>query len=238
MSYKSMLIKLSIFTLGGTVGFLVAQQIYKKYYADIAQKEIDSVKETLKNYKPFEVIKSNKTETQEKKTNNNPLVRSSLDGNKYEQIKKNYNLTGIKYKDEDEDEGQEDEELDVDAAGKTEKEMNPDKLDRDLPYIINDQEFSEECDHHDKVSLYYYQLDDVLCDEYEEVIEEIEEKVGYDALSVLDMQTTVWVRNEPLCIDYEIISIKKSFAETVHGIGLEPVLSPRERYLRQKTWRE
>ena len=238
MSYKSMLIKVSIFTLGGAVGFLISQQFYKKYYADIAQKEIDSVKETLKNYKPLDVVKLKKSETQEKKTNNNPLVRSSLDGNKYEQIKKNYNLTGIKYKEEEEEAEESDEELDVDAAGKTEKEMNPEVFDRDLPYIINDREFSEEFDHHDKVSLYYYQLDDVLCDEYEEVINEIEEKVGFDALSALDMQTTVWVRNEPLCIDYEIISIKKSFAEMVHGVGLEPALSPRERYLRQKTWRE
>jgi len=176
------------------------------------------------------------TEKKEERSNRNPLTRSSLDINISEQAKKNYHLVGIK---NDEPDEEEEEDPVTDAAGKTEEEMDLTQVDRTSPYIIDDQEFTNEFDHHDKISLYYYREDDVLCDEHEEVINDIEEKVGYDAIAALDMQTTVWVRNEPLCIDYEIISINKSYAELVHRIGVEPNLSPREAYLRkQKKRRE
>ena len=67
-------------------------------------------------------------------------------------------------------------------------------------------------------------------DENEEIIDDIESVVGYDALAMLDMQTTVWVRNEPLGIDYEIIALNKSYQETVDGIKREAMMTPRERY--------
>jgi len=251
MYYKSALLKVAIFAMGAATGFIVAKKVYEKYYADIAQEEIDSVKEAFERqdarlrelYNKENVITdeeySEKNEEEKiERTNRNALTRSSLDGNPYEQAKRNYNLAGVKYEETDVDEEEEEQPV-TDAAGKTEEEMDLTQVDRTLPYIIDDQEFTNEFDHHDKISLYYYREDDVLCDEHEEVINDIEETVGYDALALLDMQTTVWVRNEPLCIDYEIISINKSYAELVHGIGLEPNLSPREAYLRkQKKRRE
>jgi len=242
---KSVLINIAMLVLGAGAGFLIAKKVYEGYYAAIAQEEIDSVKETFQNYKPIKVPNNNMTdngmtdeeyeerkkEEQKARTNTNPLTRSSLDSNLNERAKKNYNLVGIK------SEPEEDEEV-TDAAGKTEEEMDLSKIDRTQPYIIDDREFSEEFDHHDKVSLYYYRVDDVLCDEHEETIEDIEEKIGYEALSLLDMQTTVWVRNEPLCLDYEIVSISKSYAESVHGIRTESNLSPREQYLKQQKRRD
>jgi len=253
MQYKSTLIKLAIFALGAASGFLVAKKVYEGYYAAIAQEEIDSVREAFQDYKKIpgldhskgveengmsdeEYAERNKvSEEQPERTNRNSLTRSSLDGNMAEQAKKNYNLAGINKQHEEPDLDEEEEgEPVTDAAGKTQQEMDLTQIDRTLPYIIDDQEFTNEFDHHDKVSLYYYREDDVLCDEHEEVINNIEETVGYDAISTLDMQTTVWVRNEPLCIDYEIISINKSYAELVHGIGTEPNLSPREAYQRKQ----
>lgn len=254
MDYKSSLVKVAIFTLGGIVGFFVAKKVYEEYYAAIAQEEIDSVKETFESHwKPDRLAKPSNgmsdeeyaerdknNDEQKERTNRNSLTRSSLDDNPNERAKRNYNLASVKHEEpdaNDEEEEERDEPV-TDAAGKTEQEMDLTQVDRTLPYIIDDREFTEEFEHHDKVSLYYYRVDDVLCDEHEEVINDIEEKVGYDAIAQLDMQTTVWVRNEPLCIDYEIISIHKSFAESVHGIGLEPNLSPRERYLRNEKRRE
>ncbi len=251
MYYKSTLLKVAIFAVGAATGFIVAKKVYEKYYTDLAQEEIDSVKEAFERQdarlrEPYnkengmsdeEYAEKNEEEKVER-TNRNALTRSSLDGNPYEQAKRNYNLAGIKHEETDADEEEEEQPV-TDAAGKTEEEMDLTQVDRTMPYIIDDQEFTNEFDHHDKISLYYYKVDDVLCDEHEEVINDIEEKVGYDALAALDMQTTVWVRNEPLCIDYEIISINKAYAELVHGIGVEPNLSPREAYLRkQKKRRE
>lgn len=253
MYYKAVLLKVAIFALGVGSGFLIGKKVYETYYAQLAQEEIDSVKEVYQNrirslmkgvpeeaLRPSErYVKQQNEEcsasVQERTNNNGSLVRSSLDSNINEQAKKNYNLVSMKKDEED------DEEIDepvTDAAEKTEEEMDLTQVDRTMPYIIDDQEFTNEFDHHDKIFLYYYRGDDVLCDEHEEVINDIEETVGYDALAALDMQTTVWVRNEPLCIDYEIISINKSYAEAVHGVVLEQNLSPRERYNRQQKRRE
>ncbi len=248
MYYKSAIIKVAIFALGGIVGFFVAKKVYEEYYAAIAQEEIDSVKDVFerqearirKNYSENGMTDEEYTEKNsedKERTNRNALTRSSLDDNPNERAKRNYNLASIKHDESDANEEEENGPV-TDAAGKTEQEMDLTQVDRTLPYIIDDREFTEEFEHHDKVSLYYYRVDDVLCDEHEEIINDIEEKVGYDALAQLDMQTTVWVRNEPLCIDYEIISINKSFAEAVHGIGIEPNLSPREKYLRDEKRRE
>lgn len=249
MYYKSILIKTIIFALGAAAGFLVGKKVYEEYYAALAQEEIDSVKERFEDKKlklnalytskegkingmtekEYEVKKESE---QSERTNRNSLTRSSLDNNPNEQAKRNYSLIGAKHeepKDEEDEEGPV-----TDVAGKTEEEMDLTKVDRTEPYIIDDREFTDEFEHHDKVSLYYYNVDDVLCDEGEEIIEDREEKVGCDAIPTLDTQTTVWVRNEPLCIDYEIISINKSYAEAVQGMGPEPNLSPREKYLRKQ----
>jgi hypothetical protein len=241
--------KIVIFAVGAGIGFFVSKKIYEEYYASIAQEEIDSVKQAFENYKEIKPDKSNGMNDEEyekdnKKVRGTPgtnsgLVRSSLDGNKNEQAKRNYNLVRAKLDSNNANDNEV--ELDepvTDAAGKTEDEMKQPSVDRTRPYIIDDREFEEEFDHHDKVSLYYYRVDDVLCDESEEVFEDLEENVGLDAIAALDMQTTVWVRNEPLCIDYEIVSINGSYAETVQGIGIQTPLSPREEYERKQKRRE
>lgn len=237
---KSIFVNLVIFTTGLATGFFVGKKYYEEHYAALAQEEIDSVKETFATYtRPVKVVENGitdeqyeecnkKEEVQQIRTNNNPLTRSSLDVNPFEQAKKNYNLVGIDLSNAENEDGPV-----TDAAGKSETEMDLTKVDRTAPYIINDQEFMEEFDHHDKVSLYYYRVDDVLCDEHEEIIVDVEGTIGYDAQEQLDIETTVWVRNEPLAIDYEVISLNKSYAELVHGIGTETKnLTPRERRLR------
>lgn len=245
---KSIFVKFAILASGIGIGFFVGKKYYEVYYATLAQEEIDSVKETFssRHFKPTEGIVNiaeadtengitseeyeevNKKE-QKKRTNKNPLTRSSLDENPYEQAKKNYNLVRI---DSDDEPVETDEPL-TDAAGMTEQDMKMPKVDRTVPYIIDAREFMEEYPHHDKLSLYYYRDDEVLCDEHEEAINDIEGIIGYDAQNALSNETTVWVRNEPLTIDYEIIAVNKSYAEDVHGIGTNVKnLTPREKHVR------
>lgn len=266
---KSILIKVAIFASGAAVGFLVAKKVYEEYYASLAQEEIDSVKEVFTRFTRYaendvkiteEVAKNYQEKNgmtdedyeqaaEDKRLNRSVVTRSSLDDNMSERAKRSYHLAGahtegdkvVPNEPDEDDEDSEDEHHNVftDAAGKTEEEMDLTKIDRTLPYIIDSDEFTNEFDHHDKISLYYYRVDDILCEESEEVIEDVEAVIGYDALAALDMQTTVWVRNEPLCIDYEVISINKSYAEQVHGLGVPDVaLSPREKYLKQQKRRD
>lgn len=106
------------------------------------------------------------------------------------------------------------------------------------PYVITDEEYNNEYDDYDKISLYYYMLDDTLCEENEEIVDDIENTVGYDSLNLLATQTTAWVRNERLKADYEIIGLNQSYAKTVAGFT-EKNLTPREQYeQRNKTRRE
>jgi hypothetical protein len=261
MYYKSVLIKFIIFALGAGAGFLTAKKVYEEYYAALAQEEIDSVRDYYSNREQLkskpkdnengmtdEQYEARNEMIQPQRTNHNSLTRSSLDDNPNERAKRNYNLVGVKPEkvvlpdpepEENEEENEEEEDGPVtDAAGKTHEEMDLTKVDRTKPYIIDDEEFTNEFDQHDKVSLYYYKVDDVLCEENEEIVKDREEKIGYDAISALDMQTTIWVRNEPLCIDYEIVSINKSYAEAVHGIGIAPALSPREMYAKKQRERD
>jgi len=247
---KQIIARIAIFGLGIGVGFLIA----KKYYEHVVQEEIESVKEHLGSHIPglyrkdWGTMDDNRSKSDDGHTGNdpsvapddskfrtaaNPMSRSSLDNNPYEQAKKNYSLVKpVVEEEEDCDE-------DTDAAGMTEADSERmSEIIRTLPYIIDDQSFCEEYNNHDKISLYYYRADDVLCEESEEIIDDVEGTIGYDALAKLDTQTSVWVRNEPLAIDYEVISLNKSYAEVVLGVGVDVNLSPREKYLRQQRRKE
>ena len=80
-----------------------------------------------------------------------------------------------------------------------------------------------------KISLYYYRVDDILCEESEEVIEDVEAVIGYDALA-LDIPRF----GCDLCIDYEVISINKSYAEQIHGLGCLTRFAPGKSLKQQK----
>jgi hypothetical protein len=217
---KSFLFNVFIFTCGVAVGFLCSKSYHNKYYSDLAQEEIDSVKETFYELHQTTLNRKNKDNMNDEKyderirTNLYPLTRSSLNGNPYEQAKRNYNL--VRHNDEAHIPENTDEDL---TKSVHTVELAPEiTVDRTKPYIIDNNEFTDEFDSHDKISLYYYRIDDVLCDEEEEVVEDIEGTIGYDALAALDKQTTIWVRNEPLCTDYEIVAINRSYTETVKNV--------------------
>ena len=222
------------FALGGATGFFIAKKLLEKKYIDIANEEIESVKESFRNEDQPEEEET--VQDRIVKNPSSPLVRSSLYGtqtNEYNNIKNKYNLNKKLVFEEDVDITEEDEDDRIkDAAGMTEEEeMDLTEVNRTEPYVINSREFYEEFDHHDKLSLTYYIIDDVLCDDGEDIVDDIEKTVSQRALNLLSTsQGTIWVRNEPLGIDYEITGINRSYAEDVHGIIAEE--TPREKYVR------
>lgn len=106
-------------------------------------------------------------------------------------------------------------------------------IDRTGPYEISSDEYNDEFLDHDKVSIYYYMLDDTLCDEHEEVMDDIAGTVGLDFFKTLENHPTAWVRNERLAIDYEICVVRSSYAEVVQGVP-HKAMSPREQYLNRQ----
>lgn len=256
---KTFIVGLISLFVGGGAGFLVGKTVYKKFYEDLAQEEIDSVKATFAERYKNEQSASDTSEngmTDEEysekdekpkpvRGNVTPLTRSSIEDNPYEKAKRNYNLYRPKsepkkeVEDEDDEDDEEDDNEPRDAAGKTEKEMmDLTGVDRTQPYVIDDDEFMNEFPHHNKVSLYYYHGDEVLCEEGEDIIDDVGRIVGDEALALLEEHTTVWVRNEPLCIDYEIVGVRGSYAELVAAEKPAKNLSPRERYEKKQKERE
>ena len=70
--------------------------------------------------------------------------------------------------------------------------------------------------------VYYYDKDEALVDEDEEVITDIEGTVGMENLNSFGEAGTVdpytiYIRNEKLEIDYEVICLQKSYTEDVLG---------------------
>lgn len=102
------------------------------------------------------------------------------------------------------------------------------------PYVIHREERDEQ-DAYDAVTFTYYEADDVVCNERDEVIpsEDRErifgeanlEKFGHGS----DDSAIVYVRNNQLEMDIEIVRSPNSFAEEVHGFEPEIKHSDRRR---------
>jgi hypothetical protein len=102
------------------------------------------------------------------------------------------------------------------------------------PYVIHREE-RDEADAYDSVTFTYYEADDVICNERDEVIPEGDrerifgeanlEKFGHGSGDA----TTVYIRNDQLEMDIEVIRSPNSYAEEVHGFEPEIKHSHRRR---------
>lgn len=213
------IIVLAAFAFGFGAGYIIASKKLEAHYAEVSQEEIDDVvsyyKEKLSNgvdaaaEQPAKLVEVPKPSY---------MSKSSLDDNPYEKAKRNYNLVGT---DNDEVEYEYTINPPIEVS-EDEGTINPPPI-----RVIDDIQFNEEYNNHDKISLYYYREDDILCEENEELIDDIEGTIGYDAMNLLGTETNVWVRNENLAIDYEIIALNKSYSEDVLGLDMHTTSSPK-----------
>jgi hypothetical protein len=218
---KSGIIIVGSFLIGVGTGYLLAKQLLEQKYADLAQEEIDSVKEVFgrvlqpanenflsekeqEDMKQYEGMLEdyNKEEDQPESFRTVPshLVRSSLDNNKSELAKKDYNISKPAKP----------------PAPRKKKappveESAPDPA---VPYIIEANQYLEEKDEFDKIALVYYQ-DGVLMSEGEEMIDDVDACIGYDAFTLLTtgIRGPLWVRNETLQVDYEVVVMTQPYGE-------------------------
>lgn len=84
------------------------------------------------------------------------------------------------------------------------------------PYVIKPEEFGQTDEDYDLISLNYY-ADDVLTDDFDDIIEDVEGTVGEDSLSHFGEyeNDTVYVRNDARKVDYEICLDNRKFSEVV-----------------------
>lgn len=102
------------------------------------------------------------------------------------------------------------------------------------PYVITYEEFMHDDEHKDdKISLVYFQDGDTLVDDDENVIDDSDGLIGDENLQYFGVgsqdKNTVYVRNESLGADFEILRDRRSYLQVVHGVSPHPTKnSPRK----------
>lgn len=176
------------FFAGAAIGSAVTWKLVKSKYEHQAEEEIASIREFYKESKndPEE----QKEEQQEQVTN---LKRTTEKPDLFEYAKRIKESGYVTSDDHEEEKGGE------------ENVMS------DIPYVITQDEFGEK-DEYDTASLTYYE-DDVLADEWGDVVYNHEELIGSEALSKFDEEwDDVYIRNDLLKTDYEIIRTIGTYA--------------------------
>ncbi len=184
-----------IFAMGVIAGSLAAWQYAKKKYERIAQEEIDSVKEVFLKKETAPV--QGHAEKREGSTRKTPDIKTSSikekpDLTDYTMMIKNLGYTG---------------------SENQEKRGKEEQSGMDKPYVITPEEFGEFEDY-ERISLTYY-ADQILADDDDELIENVEEIVGFESLSHFGEyeDDSVFVRNDRLKCDYEILLDQRDYID-------------------------
>lgn len=188
---------LFIFALGASIGSLVTYKVVSSKYKQIAQEEIDSVKEVFLNRIREELTNSNveskgtveKQESKAKKAKDKPNIIE------YATILKDMNYSSFSNDDDE--------------------EMEAEEYMNNEPYVIAPEELGE-VDNYEVISLTYYS-DEVLTDDNDDIIEDVEDVVGTDALSSFGdyEDDSVFVRNDRLQCDFEILADERAYADII-----------------------
>lgn len=176
-----------MFVAGAACGAGATWQYFKKKYEQIAKEEIDSVKATLLNKKkdtPTKPEVESKPDTT--KTDTKPL--NTKEKENYQNIAAGY----VNYNDPGND-------VKMNAARSVDK-----------PYVIRPDEFDEIG--YETVTLYYYE-DKYLADERDELVDDIENTVGFDFATHFGEyeDDSVFIRNDTKEVDYEILMSQQSY---------------------------
>lgn len=180
------------FVLGAAAGSFVTWHYLKDVYEQIAQEEIDSVKEVFLK-RERELSEDEEPKRKIAACYENGESKAVVDKKEIAEYAERIQKEGYtNYSDV--------------ASGKKAESK---------PYVISPEEFGE-FEEYEKISLTYYS-NNILADENNEVIEDVEETIGVDSLTHFGEyeDDSVFVRNDARKCDYEILLDQRSYAEVV-----------------------
>ena len=216
---NSTLKNLCVFSLGAFIGSLITWKLLKTKYEMLAQEEIDSVKEVfskraktvdLSDYSNFDEFDEDdndeeyaETEHEDEQEESDVVIKRGVKPNLADYAKM---LDEIGYTDYSA----------ITTTTNKEEEGGNESMNTKKPYVISPDEFGE-LDEYEAVSLNYY-ADGVLTDDWDNVIEDVDGIVGKDSLTHFGEyeEDSVFVRNDNLKTDYEILMDVRNFSSVKH----------------------
>lgn len=195
---NSKLLSFLAFVMGASVGSLVTWKCIEKKYKQIAQEEIDSVKETYAKMRKDD-LEAKKADIEAAKAKLHPAESEKAETpevhpeevKEYEDVIARHNYT---------------------SYSNNINEKGGDVM-TDRPYVISPDEFGDYPDY-ETISLTYYN-DKVLTDEYNEIVDDIDDLIGEDSLNHFGEyeDDSVFVRNDALKVDYEILLDSANYSD-------------------------
>lgn len=121
------------------------------------------------------------------------------------------------------------EEDDPEDVGEEDQNMSP--RDPDNPYVISEGEWMERENGYEQAQLTYYEGDNTLTDDKDGIIEDIDEYIGESNLNKFGKNfapdpNVLFIRNERLEMDFEVLRDPDTFTEKVLGIPDEELNPP------------
>lgn len=194
---RNKLINVLFLAVGAAIGSAVTWKFLKTKYEQIAQEEIDSVKEVYlrKSKEDTETLESVKQALEKMGKVSKPIQDS------YEVMKEKISNLGYSS---------------IDEEGKEREQMPIEK-----PYVISPDVFGD-ADGYDVVSLNYY-ADGVLTDDWGDIIGNVDDIVGEESLTHFGEyeNDSVFVRNDRLKTDYEILKDERNFSDIKNPYEME-----------------
>ena len=195
---NSKLLSFLAFVIGASVGSLATWKFVEKKYKQIAQEEIDSVKETYAKMRKDD-LEAKKADLEAAKAKLHPAETERIETPEvkpeevkaYEDVIARHNYTSYSN--------------DINEKGGD--------VMTDRPYIIPPEDFGDYPDY-ETISLTYYN-DKVLTDEYNEIVDDIDDLIGEDSLNHFGEyeDDSVFVRNDALKVDYEILLDSANYSD-------------------------
>ena len=225
-------------TLGAFGGYLFAKKRLTAQYDHILKQEIDHAKEFYaKLYKADEPTVADAVKNRIAPEEQEEVAQAALALREYQ--------------------GEEGVEIEVEEAEVVVKEENiflkkddfdyqealEERLENggERPYVISHVEFMENDLEHEQESVTYFEGDDILCDERDESLEPAY-TVGEDNLTKFGYgsndNNVVYVRNEKLGIDYEILRSRGKYTREVLGVIDDEELSHSDRRRPSRRFRD
>ena len=204
--------KVLIFLGGAAIGSALTYFYVKDKYEKIVDEEIQSVKEEYaKSYeakKTVEVLNETKTKILENVMNKaSEIGMGPLQHESHTEAPVNYNIFSKPRIDSEEENDDEDEDEIPNYAG------HPTEGIAGVPYTISPELFVNDKKNFDKITLEYYEGNDILVEEMSDEPVNIDESIGRDSLRMFGEfeRDLVYVRNERLETDFEVFHHSGSY---------------------------